>query len=63
MGQLMLRSLLQDLSYLLHFPHHGMLLLGGGTQYFQSKLPSTTFLPQKHLLVILPTLPGEPWPH
>lgn len=33
MGQLMLRSLLQDFSYLLYFPSHDTLLLGGGTQY------------------------------
>lgn len=59
MGQPMLRSLLQDLSYLLYFPCHDMLLSGGGTQCFQSKLPCIIFPSQKHLLLILPSLPGR----
>lgn len=59
-GQLMLRSLLQDLSYLLCFPCHDMLL--SGTQYFQSKLSSTILPSQKQLLLILLTLPEDSWP-
>lgn len=52
----------RSLHYLLYFIHHGM-WWNMVWYYFQSKLPSNIIPSQKHLLLILPTLPGGPWPH